>query len=70
MGGSTKGEQTMKTKTLRSIDVTPAMVRALRDEAAAAGDTTLVRDCDNSDHNVNAFRRVLKALRNARAMAD
>ena len=46
------------------------MVAALRDEAASAGDTTLVRDCDNADHNVNAFRRVLKALRNARAMAD
>ena len=61
----------MKTKnTLRSVDVTPAMVRALRDEAAAAGDTALVRDCDNESHNVNAFRRVLKALRNARAMAD
>lgn len=59
-----------KTNTLRSIDVTPAMVAALRAEAAAAGDNTLVRDCNNADHNVNAFRRVLKALRNARAMAD
>jgi hypothetical protein len=58
-----------KTKTLRSIDVTPAMVAALRDEAASVGDTTLVRDCDNHNHNVNAFRRVLKALRSARAMA-
>jgi hypothetical protein len=60
----------MKTKTLRSIDVTDTMIATLKDEADAAGDVKMARDCRDANVNANAFRRVLKALRNARAMAD
>jgi hypothetical protein len=52
---------------LTSNEVTQEMIDALAAEAAEAGDTAMVRDCRNANTNVDSFRRVLEALRNAQA---
>lgn len=56
--------------TIKSIDVTQDMIDRLAEEAAEAGDTVMVRHCQNANVNVDSFRAVLKALRDAAAMSD
>lgn len=55
------------TRKIRSKDVTVAMIAEMRAEAEAAGDVQMVKDCDLTNTNVDAFRRVLEALRDAAA---
>ena len=57
-------------KTITSIDVTQDMIDRLAEEAAEAGDTVMVRHCRNANVNVDSFRAVLEALRNAAAQQD
>jgi hypothetical protein len=58
-----------QTREIRSIDVTPDMVRKLREEAAEAGDLAMVKHCDLANTNVDSFRLVLEALRDAAAQS-
>jgi hypothetical protein len=52
---------------IHSNDVTQEMIDALRAEAAEHGDDGLVQACRDANTAVEAFRRVLEALRNAEA---
>lgn len=52
-----------------SLDVTEEKIAALRAEAGAAGDLEMVRHCDLATTNVDSFRHVLEAMRDAAAQA-
>ena len=51
--------------TITSLDVTEEKIAALRTEAAEAGDLAMIRHCDLAATNVDSFRAVLEALRDA-----
>lgn len=55
---------------MKSIEVTQQMIDRLAEEAAEAGDTTMVRHCRNANTNVDSFRAVLAALSDAEAQKD
>jgi hypothetical protein len=51
--------------------ITNAQIRALRNEAAAAGDSAMVRTCDRAiAGSARAMTTVRRAIRAAAAMAD
>ena len=60
---------TSKPTAVTSVDVTEEKIAALRAEAGAAGDLEMVKHCDLAPTNVDSFRRVLEALRDAAAQA-
>ena len=58
------------TTQITSLDVTEEKIAALRTEAAEAGDLAMVRHCDLANTNVDSFRAVLEALRDAAAQVS